>query len=297
MYGGLPRKGRPSKSRMEDTTRNLSETGSLRAENLQDQPFVDIHCHCLAGADDGPDTEAQSLALCQALAADGISRVIATPHQLGRFSGCNEPAEIREAVSSLNQELRRHGIVLHVFVGGDVRVDERLCAMLDTDCILTLADGGRYLLLELPHEILIDIEPLLEELSCRGVEAILSHPERHLVLAKQPGIVLRWLEHSVHLQVTAGSLLGEFGPVAEKAAWQLLSHGWASLVATDAHGLHRRRPCMRAAFERIRLRLGEQMARLACVENPARILEGRPLESIESPSAGKSGNERVFSDL
>jgi len=274
----------------------LTGTENVRAESLRDQPFVDIHCHCLAGVDDGPDTEAQSLALCQALAEDGIGRVIATPHQLGRFSGCNEPAEIRQAVSSLNQELRRHRIVLHVVVGGDVRVDERLCAMLDTDSILTLADGGRYLLLELPHEILIDIEPLLVELSCRGIEAILSHPERHLVLTKQPAVVLRWLEHSVHLQVTAGSLLGEFGPLAERTAWQLLSYGWASLVATDAHDRHRRWPCMRIAFERIRLRLGERMARLVCIENPTRVLEGRSLESLEYPLAGKPGNERVFSD-
>jgi protein-tyrosine phosphatase len=281
---------------MEDTTHNLVGFENICAESPQNPPFVDIHCHCLAGVDDGPDTEGQSLALCQALAEDGIGRVIATPHQLGRFSDCNQPVEIRDAVSSLNRELRRHRIALSVVVGGDVRVDERLCAMLDADSILTLADGGRYLLLELPHEILIDIEPLLVDLSYRGIEAILSHPERHLVLARQPAILLHWLEHSVHLQVTAGSLLGEFGPLAERTAWQLLTRGWASLVATDAHGLHRRRPCMRTAFERIRLRLGERTARLVCIENPTRVLDGRPLKSIESARAGKPGNERVFSD-
>jgi len=275
---------------------NLTESENVCAGSLRDQPFVDIHCHCLAGVDDGPDTQTQSLALCRALAADGIGRAIATPHQLGRFSGCNEPVAIRGAVSSLNQELSRHRIALHVAVGADVRVDERLCAMLDTDSILTLADGERYLLLELPHEILIDVEPLLVDLSRRGIEPILSHPERHFVLAKQPAIILRWLEHSVHLQVTAGSLLGEFGPLAERTAWQLLGYGWASLVATDAHGPDRRRPCMRVAFERISFRLGERTARLVCIENPTRVLEGRSLESIQAPGAGKPGNERVFSD-
>jgi len=281
---------------MEDTTNNSTGFENARDENLQGQPFVDIHCHCLAGVDDGPDTEMQSLALCQALVGDGVGQVIATPHQLGRFSGCNEPVAIREAVSSLNQELRQRHIVLRVTVGGDVRVDERLCAMLDTDSILTLADGGRYLLLELPHEILIDIEPLLVELSCRGIEPILSHPERHLVLAKQPAIALRWLEHSVHLQVTAGSLVGEFGPLAERTAWQLLSDGRASLVATDAHGPNRRRPCMRVAFERIRFRLGERTARLVCIENPMRVLEGRSLEAVGAADAWRLRNERVSRD-
>ena len=36
-------------------------------------------------------------------------------------------------------------------------VDERLVRMLDDDLVLTLADGGRYILLELPHDIFIDI--------------------------------------------------------------------------------------------------------------------------------------------
>ena len=45
--------------------------------------------------------------------------------------------------------------------GGDVRVDERICQLLEADRILTLADGGKYILLELPHQILMNIEPLL----------------------------------------------------------------------------------------------------------------------------------------
>ena len=36
------------------------------------QQFTDIHCHCLAGLDDGPVTESQSLALCEKFVADGI---------------------------------------------------------------------------------------------------------------------------------------------------------------------------------------------------------------------------------
>ena len=54
------------------------------------------------------------------------------------------------------------------------------------------------------------------------------------------------------------------------------------MVATDAHGAAKRRPCMRAAFERISFRLGERTARLACIENPRRVLEGRGLETLES---------------
>lgn len=244
--------------------------------------FVDIHCHCLADIDDGPATMAESIALCRALADDGITTVIATPHQLGRFSECNDAAQIREAVCRTNEELVDNEIDLHIVPGGDVRVDERICQLLADDKILTLADGGKYILLELPYEASIDIRPLFGDLASMGVGVVLSHPERYPHIAAKPETLLGWLECSAHLQVTAGSLLGAFGPVVEMLAWRFLSAGWISLVATDCHNLHRRKPCMHAAYRQIRARLGQAVARLLCIENPLRVLRGRPLQFCSS---------------
>jgi protein-tyrosine phosphatase len=236
---------------------------------------------------------AEAIALCRKLADDCVTTAIATPHQLGRFSDCNEAAQIREAVTALNEELKNNNIPLTVAAGGDVRVDERICQLLKADKILTLADGGKYILLELPHEIFIDIEPLLVELSSLGIQAIISHPERHPFLARQPQILRKWLEHSSHLQLTAASLLGDFGPTAEKAAWDFLSSGWASLVATDCHDSSQRRPRMKAAFEHISSKMGQRAARLVCIENPLRVLTGRDIAFGCTPITRKYSNERV----
>lgn len=257
----------------------LLGVASSSGEQAGRERYVDIHCHCLAGVDDGPATNSDAIALCQVLVDDGISTVIATPHQLGRFCGCNEAEYIREKVSLLNEELKSDNIPLTVMPGADVRVDERICELLKADKILTLVDGGRYILIELPHNVFIDIGPLLVELSFLGIQAVISHPERHPVLAKQPGILLKWLECPAHLQLTSGSLLGEFGPVAQKAAWRFLSSGWASLVATDSHDLNGRKPSMRAAFESISTKLGRTVASLVCIENPSRLLKGQDIIS------------------
>ncbi len=264
-------------------------------ERFDQEKYVDIHCHCLACVDDGPATTNEALALCRGLVNDCIANVIATPHQLGRFSDCNEAAQIREAVFILNEELKSNNIALTIMPGGDVRVDERICQLLENDKILTLADGGRYILLELPHQVFIDIEPLLVELACLGVQAVISHPERHPVLAKQPKILLKWLAHSAHLQVTAASLLGDFGVVAQSAAWRFLSSGWVSFVATDSHNLDSRRPRMKDAFEHISIRLGETVARLVCIENPLRVLEGQDIKSACLVGTRKCSDERVTS--
>jgi protein-tyrosine phosphatase len=255
------------------------------------QQYIDIHCHCLAGIDDGPATEADSLALCRELVYDGITNVIATPHQLGRFNDCNEAAQVREKVSALNEELASRSISIAVSPGGDVRVDERICQLLEADKILTLGDGGKYILLELPHEVFIDIKPLLVDLASLDVQAVISHPERHRVLAKAPGAMLEWLEQPAYMQVTSASLLGEFGALAQQAAWRFLDSGWVSFVATDSHNSNGRGPRMRAAFEHISIRLGEATARLVCIENPLRVLKGQNIQTIDSMKAENRINE------
>jgi len=248
------------------------------------QRFTDIHCHLLPGLDDGPQTVSESLALCQSLTEEGIGCVVATPHQLGRFDGCNDAAKVRDAVSSLSEALKNNGIALKVVPGAEVRVDERICKLLEADRILTLADGGRYILLELPYEVFIDVRPLLSELSCIGVQAVISHPERCAPVAALPHMVRRWLENGAHLVITASSLLGDFGPKAKKAAWYFLSSGWVSLVATDAHDTGRSCPKMKVAFDRISIKLGKDLACLVCIENPSRLVSGQDIVRLRPSS-------------
>jgi len=295
--GAILQRNFTQSSMMRPINNNLTGRENVVSKEIGQSGFVDIHCHCLPGVDDGPVTRTEALALCQALVDDCITTVIATPHQLGRYSPDvhrgNEAAQIREDVSALNQELKSNDVPLTVVPGADVRVDERICQLLEADKILTLADGGKYILLELPHDVFIDIEPLLVDLASLGVQAIISHPERHPILIKQSGILLKWLEYSAYLQVTSGSFLGQFGQTAQRAAWRFLSSGWVSFVATDSHNLEGRRPCMKAAFERISNELGQTIARLVCIENPLRVLKGQNIESGYTMTTRKCSDERV----
>ncbi len=244
------------------------------------EKFTDIHCHCLAGLDDGPATMAESLALCRRLAEDDIATVVATPHQLGRFEGCNETARVKDAVIGLNESLRNSSVPLKVVPGGEVRVDERICQLLKADKILTLADSGRYILLELPHNVFIDIEPLLTELASMGIQSIISHAEKIALLATQHQVLLGWLEHSAHLQITASSLVGDFGSKVQRTAWGFLTSGLARLVATDSHNINNRRPRMKAAFGCISTKLGKDLAHLVCNENPSRVVNGQKIVPV-----------------
>ena len=85
--------------------------------------------------------------------------------------------------------------------------------------------------------------------------------------------------------------------MAQKAAWYFMKLGVVSLIATDSHDLSGRRPRMKDAFDSITVNLGEEMARLVCIENPLRILEGEDLKSARSVGIRRLIGERVPSRI
>lgn len=228
---------------------------------------------------------AEAMALCRALVADNITTVIATPHELGQYDTCNEAETIRQAVSLLNESLLKASVPLKVVPGAEIRVDERIPALLREDRLLTLADTGRFILLELPHETFIDLQPLLAELADCSIQAIISHPERNDFLIHHPQAVEPWLEQGAVLQITASSLLDEWGKAIKQTAWAFLASG-VSMVATDTHNLSNRRPRISEAFNLITRRLGEAMARCVCLENPGRVLSGEEIATRSNRIGG-----------
>jgi len=236
-------------------------------------PFVDIHCHLLPGIDDGAADLETSLAMAQMAVDEGIETLVATPHQLGNFAH-NRGADIRRAVADLQKKLATAAVPLRILPGGDVRIEPELVALVRRGEVLTLADRGRHVLLELPHELYVPLEPILDELDRAGLVGILSHPERNQGILRRPAVCGPLVDRGCLLQMTAGSLLGSFGPASGQLAEMLLTDGLVHFLATDAHGIRGRRPRMRAAFERAAELVGYEHAVSLCCGNPARVAAG-----------------------
>ncbi len=243
----------------------------------QTSGFVDIHCHLLPGIDDGAKSPEESLAMARMAVADGISTVIVTPHQLGGFAQ-NHGDAIRERTADLSQLLAEHNIPLTVLPGADVRIEPDMIARIQQGDVLSLADHRRHVLLELPHEIYVPLDRLLAELKAAGMVGILSHPERNAGIMANPAIVGPLVDAGCLMQITAGSLLGMFGPQSQNVAERLAIDGLVHFVSTDAHGLKSRRP---------------QLARCAPADGrTGRIGAGRPMNARSTirrrwPRAGR----------
>ncbi len=248
--------------------------------------FVDIHCHLLPGIDDGSRSWEESLAMAQIAVDDGIDTVIVTPHQLGNF-GHNTGDTIREQTEQLQLVLQEHSVPLTVLPGADVRIDESMVFKVRSGEVVTLADHGKHLLLELPHELYFPLDGLLEELDACGVVGILSHPERNQGILQSPAVIDHLLDEGCLMQVTAGSLMGTFGPRSQELSEQMLAHHQVQFVATDAHGCRSRRPLMQRAFERVAELTCETTATDLCCRNPAAVAAGEEIrlpERMSKPS-------------
>ncbi|MEM8943654.1 MAG: CpsB/CapC family capsule biosynthesis tyrosine phosphatase [Planctomycetota bacterium] len=246
---------------------------------------VDVHCHILPGIDDGPADLSQALALCLSLVDDGITTVIATPHQLGRYDRENSAEVVAEKIDQLCSALAAEQIPLRVLPGGDVRIDERLDKFLDQGEVISLGGCGGHLLIELPHELFVDPIPAIKMLRDRSLQAIMTHPERHSYLADREDLLQDWVRRGAVIQLTAGSLLGDFGRRAHRQAWRIVEAGLASLVATDAHDAKRRPPRLSAALAMLSAEMGDDVARSLCIENPLRVLSADQILPIPAMSA------------
>jgi protein-tyrosine phosphatase len=251
------------------------------------EPFVDIHCHLVPDIDDGAKTWEESLAMARMAVADGIDTIVVTPHQLGAY-GHNTGDVIRARTRQLQQFLNSHDVPLRVLPGGDVRIEAEMIAKLRTGEVMTLADRRKHVLLELPHELYFPLEPVLDELASIGMVGILSHPERNQGILKNREVLEPLVARGCLMQVTAGSLMGTFGPHCQHLSEWMLERGLVHFVATDAHSPKTRRPLMGRAFERVADLTDWDSAVEFCCRNPEAVALGKDVEAGRRAVKAKS---------
>ena len=246
--------------------------------------FTDIHCHIVPNIDDGSKNMNESVSMANTAARDGTKSLIATPHQLGANSRVTVTA-IRDGVALLQEKLQVEEVDVAVRPGADVRIAPELPELLKQGKVLTLADRGNHVLLELPHDTYYPLDKLLKSLRKQGLVGILSHPERNRGIIKEPDVMWDVIDAGGLLQITAASLTGAFGASCQEIAELAIDEGLIHFIASDAHDTKHRPFGMREAYDSICGMAGEKLADLVCCENPARVFEG---DDVKGGLVGKT---------
>lgn len=233
--------------------------------------MIDIHCHLLPGIDDGPPTLDDALALAQALVQDGISLAVCTPHVFpGRYD--NRRSSIAGDFGRFQACLEQHGIDLQLRCAGEVRLTPEILDLLDQGELpfLGMADGYDNMLLEMPDgQVPLGADKLVSHLWRCRIRPVLVHPERNRAVMDNPERLQRFVDMGCAVQLTAGSLLGDFGAKAQAAARHMLDAGWVTAVASDAHNLKGRAPRMQAAQAWLESHHGRPLADRLTLDGPA----------------------------
>lgn len=236
--------------------------------------MIDIHCHLLPGIDDGPSTPEAALALAQALVDDGITQVVCTPHVFpGRFD--NRRSSIAEDFTRFSDLLQQSGLQLELLWAGEVRLTPEILELLPRHELpfLGQCSAGKNMLLEMPDgQIPLGAEQFVRRLMASGIRPVIVHPERNRMVMDHPERMLSLVDEGCGLQLTAGSLVGDFGRRAQSAARELLDQGWVQAIASDAHNLGGRKPRMRAAAAWLAEHYGQDVVEQLTVSGPARLI-------------------------
>ncbi|MFA4932332.1 MAG: CpsB/CapC family capsule biosynthesis tyrosine phosphatase [Caldisericia bacterium] len=166
---------------------------------------------------------ATSIAMAGLAAAAGIDTVIGMPHWT-EDEHETDPAVVRQTARDLQAELNSRAIPLTVLPSNEVFICPDLPDRVKKRDVLTLADRGTHLLLELPHEDLPTyVDDVIFRLQLQGVTPALVHVERYACVGSDWHVLDR----------TTGDDLAQ----------DLMDRGLIVCTATDAHDTIHRVPC------------------------------------------------------
>jgi protein-tyrosine phosphatase len=243
--------------------------------------MIDIHCHPIAGVDDGAETFEVSVAMCQMAAADGITHLVATPH-------CNDSYKFQPEINRAKiEELQAAvGEVPQLLLGCDFH--------LSYDNIRQLVEGKgdftinrtAYVLVEFGNQFIPEqFEQVLYDIQLAGLTPIMTHPERNPVFQRRPELLYQWVARGCLTQVTAQSYVGGFGSKALELAAMWLNRNLIHFFATDAHDLKRRPPILSSCYQKVVAAKGRATGDLLLKQNPEAVIKGLPLPPRPEPVA------------
>lgn len=206
--------------------------------------MTDMHCHILPGMDDGSRSTAESLAMLEASAAQGIRRIVATPHFYAMENNPEKFLSRREAAFVQLKTVWRPGLP-EIKLGAEVCWFEGVSHCDDLERLRI--EGTQLLLLEMPFAVWT--ERMIQEVrtlqSRPGITVLLAHVERYL--GEQPPAV--WdelLRLGVLNQCNADFFLQWR---TRRRAVQMLRDGRIHFLGSDSHNMDARPPRLGKALK------------------------------------------------
>ncbi len=237
--------------------------------------MIDIHTHVLPGIDDGAQNISDSLEILQALAKQGVTELVATPHII---SGVYENTRsiIDSKLIEVQDLINERELNIQIHPGAELYCEPDVISKVKKEN-LTLAQSN-YILIETELQRFPDnFEEILFNFQQEGFRPILAHAERFSPFMNNIDYLLNIVNREIYVQMNSGSILGVYGNAVKDLALKMLDLGCVHVIASDVHGLKKRPILMKDAFDFVTSNHSEEIAEILFYENPKRILNNEPL--------------------
>jgi protein-tyrosine phosphatase len=237
--------------------------------------LIDIHTHILPGVDDGAKDFEESLRMIEVARRCGTTDLVASPHSDHKYH--YDLAKVSQLIADL-EEAAAGFPRIHRGCDCHFHFDNIQAALRDPQ--LFTINGRGYLLVEFADNRIENATlSILETLMANGMTPVITHPERNPILRTRMRDLRKWVDRGCLLQVTAASLMGDFGKSAQQFAESLMKHDLVHFLASDSHSSTWRSPDLRPAYEWVERHYGASRAERLMRDNPRAAIEGLPLPS------------------
>jgi len=200
--------------------------------------WVDFHCHCLPGMDDGASSVEEAAAMLQRLYSQNVGTVVATPH----FCLDNESVEsfLKRRRTSY-EKLKKHpraALFPEILMGAEVRVTYE---MSKADMRPLAIEGTDVIMLEMPFSAMKNriIEEIENICGIYKLMPVIAHIERYLEIFSDRDYSKMYSIGNAIFQVNIDAFT-HYGTRKTLRHWN--NEGLRLLPGSDAHNMSRRPP-------------------------------------------------------
>ena len=226
----------------------------------------DFHSHILPTMDDGSASVEESVALLELEAAQGVSRVVLTPHFYPLRESPREFLQRRDAAEAkLLQAVKGRKDLPELLIGAEVAYyagmseseELPLLTLRGTDCILIEMPAAPW-----PKSVWRELRDIREK---QGLIPIIAHVDRYIRPLRTYGIPRKLQQCEVLVQANANFFIRR---ETARMALDMLKKDRIHLVGSDCHNLTTRHPNLAAAADKIEEKLGRKtLYRISVIEH------------------------------
>lgn len=236
--------------------------------------YIDIHTHILPGIDDGAKDMDATIELLKAQIAQGVTRIIATPH-FDMEENLQDLAEIKRKVEQVQEVASKLSNDLTIYSGCEILFSRGVLDLMKENKVPTLADTNYVLVEFYPSESHKDIYHAMRDIIQLGRIPVLAHVERYECFIRHEEYIRELIELGAYIQMNTRSLTGKRFDKRTRFCKSVVQKGLVHFLGSDCHNMEHRPPQMEKTAQVIEKVAGERMMNCLTRENAEVMLQGK----------------------